>query len=472
MRTHSKSHLSALVLLILGFVVSACATRTYEPTVSAADIPRLQQELAADPDDLDIKVRLGIAYFQGDDFEQSRTVLREAVDEGATDLAHLFLGLANEEMEEWVAARDAYAAYLELGEEGDFREEIQGRHRLMVRRTLQAQAQEALAREEELSDTPPEPRTAAVFPFTLFSSNEQLEPLGVALADMMTTDLALSGGIRVLDRAQIQMLLNEMALTEAGYTDPGTGARAGRLLRAEHVVQGALTTPTGDSLRMDTDVLFTPQAASLGDLAEEDRLEAIFDMEKEIVLGVIDLLGVEITPAEREAINNNRAANLLAFLAYGRGLMAMDEGNFAEAVEFFAAALEADPDFGPAAEALGEAEELADATGTSTEEMGQLAAAGTEGDPTAGGQTDIGDLLGSTADGVNSSGADGTIGSSSTESSGEDTPPPGEATGGADDSAAGRDDAVQGDSDGLASVTSTIIIVIDKPGSTGGGGDL
>ncbi len=59
----------------------------------------------------------------------------------------------------------------------------------------------------------------------------------------------------VLERAAIQALLDEMALTSSGYAEPATGARAGRLLSAEHVFQGVLTTLGENDLQTDVDIL-------------------------------------------------------------------------------------------------------------------------------------------------------------------------------------------------------------------------
>ncbi len=146
---------------------------------------------------------------------------------------------------------------------------------------------------------------------------------------MMTTDFAVSNALVVLERAQIQALLDEMALTSTGYAETTTGARAGRLLRAEHVFQGVLTTLGQDDLQTDADVLNVPNTASAGQLTEAAVLESLFDMEKQIVIRTLrEVLAVELTPAEEQAILENRMNNVLAFLAYGRGLREIDHGNY------------------------------------------------------------------------------------------------------------------------------------------------
>ncbi len=355
-------------LFILAVHISGCAAGMAE--VTAADGPLLQQAAAASPDDLDLRTQFGIALYKAERFNDARTTLGTVVEDGGeTGAAFFYLGLANEAMEDWGGAREAYSRYLDVGKWDPLKNELRERLLLMVRRELQAEAQTALAQEAQLTMAAPRPRTVAVFPFRLISDNQDLLPLQVAMADMMITDLSLSNALTVLERTQIQSLLDEMALTETGYTSAATGARAGRMLRSEHVVQGALTTLGTDALRMDADVLNTVRAQSAGYIQSEDLLEALFDMEKEVVFQVLDVLGAELTPAEREAINNNRAENLLAFLAYGQGLMAMDRGDYQAAQDFFQQAASLDPGYAAAVEAEIEAEGLASASTTTTDQV-------------------------------------------------------------------------------------------------------
>jgi len=358
-----------VALVLASFGVSACATGM--PQVDPADIPRLREQLAANPEDTDLQVRLGMAQFKAEDFDASLQTLQAAVDAGnESGPAMLYLGLVQEEFENWSAARDSYQRYLQTAATGPLGEQIRKRLELIAQNVLRQQAQQALAQESELSGAEATPRSVAIFPFGFNSDREDLEPLIFALSDMMITDFAVSNALTVLERSQIQTLLDEMALTEAGYAEPTTGARAGRLLRAEHVVQGVITTLGQENLRLDTDVLNIPRAASAGTLSAEDQLERLFDMEKDLVFRTIrDVLGVQLTPAEEQQIRDNRAENILAFLAYGRGLRAQDQGDYAAAVAAFQQATQLDPSFGAAAAAADEAQDLSDASGTSTTQV-------------------------------------------------------------------------------------------------------
>jgi hypothetical protein len=197
---------------------------------------------------------------------------------------------------------------------------------------------------------------------------------------MMVTDFAVSNALVVLERAQIQALLDEMSLTSSGYAEATTGARAGRLLRAEHVFQGVLTTLGESDLQTDADILNVPNTASAGQLTASAVLEQLFDMEKEIVIRSIrEVLGVELTPAEEQAILENRMDNVLAFLAYGRGLRELDAGNYEAAQAEFELSLQLEPDgFAPRDAAMAETADLLGASALTTVDLAGLA--GTTGE--------------------------------------------------------------------------------------------
>jgi tetratricopeptide (TPR) repeat protein len=362
-----------LSLVFLGStLLTSCMKRI--PEVSPADIPRIQNALQASPESPELLTQLGMAQYKARNYADAAEALTRAIETGeASGAAYLYLGLTREDQEEWGEAREAYTSYVDEGRYGPLKDEIQRRLGHIAREELRARAQSALAMEDELSTRDPVRGSVAVFPFHLTTGDEELMPLQVALADMMTTDLSLSGGVTVLERTQVQSLLAEMSLTEAGFTSPETGARAGRLLRAEHVVQGALTILPEEALRFDTDVLNTVRRASAGEASAQSPLEDLFDMEKETVFRILGILRVEITSAEREAINQNRAENILAFLSYGRGLMAIDDGNFSDAEQFFGQAVELDPGFGAAQDAQVEADDLQEAGSNSTESVSSQA---------------------------------------------------------------------------------------------------
>lgn len=376
MKFLSGRRFRGLCTFTVGLGAAACAgsIRSVDPV----DIPRLQQEVANDPDDTDLQVQLGMAQYKAEDYETARASLQGAVDAGnRSGPAYLYLGFVQEELEDWSAARQAYNRYLVVGTSAPAQDEVRTRLTMIGRNLLRAQAQQALAQEQEITATGLfTPQSVAVMPMGFNSDREDLEPLIYALSDMMITDFKFSNALVVLERTQVQTLLDEMALTTSGYTDAVIGARAGRMLRAEYVFQGVLTTLGDDDLQAQADILDIPSTASAGQLTESAILEQIFDMEKAIVIRTIrEVLGVTLTPAEEQRILDNRMGNVLAFLAFGRGLRELDNGNYDAAQQEFDLAKSLDPGYFGVDVASAEASALIDAAGVNTADIDGIATA-------------------------------------------------------------------------------------------------
>ena len=352
-RNRMRKPLTAALFALLS---TACSSAFQS---APADIPSLEAALRADPGNADAATQLGIAYYRAARASDAVTVLTPVVAaEPEDETPYLYLGLAAEELENWPVARSSYERYLELSGDDEIRSDLRARLALIAREELKLEARAALEREAELSQQAPAPNSVAVFPFRVVGTDSTLEPLQAALADMIITDLGLSNALVSVERVRVQSLLNEMVLASAGFTDQATGARAGRLLRAENVVQGVLSSAGDGQLRLDAAVLDTEQRVARSDISQQGSLEDIFDLEKALVFGILDRLGVTLTIAEREAINENRSDNLLAFLAYGRGLEELDQGNYGAASALFDQATSLDPSFARARTQQGEAATL------------------------------------------------------------------------------------------------------------------
>jgi hypothetical protein len=141
------------------------------------------------------------------------------------------------------------------------------------------------------------------------------------------------------------------------------------------VFQGVLTTIGDSDLQTDADILNIPSTSSAGQLTESAALEQLFDMEKQIVIRTIrEVLAVELTPAEEQAILENRMDNVLAFLAYGRGLRELDNGNYEAAQAEFELSIQLEPDgFAGRDAAMAEATDLVDAAASTTTDLSTLA---------------------------------------------------------------------------------------------------
>lgn len=368
-----RSRLLVLLVLTAGSVWGCASGGLQAPAPPGPEqIPALQRSAAANPTDVDVRVRLGAAYRAAGRLDDAERVLEAALKlNPSSEQTISLLGLVYDQAGADSSAVAMYRRYLSENPSGSLRTEISRRLELARRRALQASVTAALARESELASTPPQPQTVGVFPFTYQGSDERLRPLGRALAEMLTTDLAQVSRLHVLERLRVQLLLNEMALTEQQRVDPATAARSGRLLGAAHVVQGVLGGNQAELVMEAAVVAVGDSVPSLGQPVEErDPVQRFWDMENQMALGIFRKLGIELTPAEREAVTHRPTENLNALLAFGLGLEAEDAGRFTEAEGHFADAVKLDPGFAAAGAKVQQAQSLIAAQGIN---LGSLA---------------------------------------------------------------------------------------------------
>ena len=182
-----------------------------------------------------------------------------------------------------------------------------------------------------------------MLPLTI-AGDSGLQPLSRGLAELMATDLAMVRSLRLLERIQVGVLLDEMKLGESGRADPNTAARVGRLLRAERMVQGVAAITQNGPVRMSATVVRGDGTVRSGAQAN-GTFKQLLDLEKQLVFGLAPELGIQLTEAERQRILRQGPKNLAAFLAYSQGLEALDRGDYRAAAAAFSAAVRADPSF-------------------------------------------------------------------------------------------------------------------------------
>lgn len=337
--------------------------------VTPQSIPALETQRAQHPRDAGTLSRLGVAYLRANRLAEARGMLDSAVViDPSSGLAAIYLGMTTEGLGDFAAARTAYQRYIAVSRSSELRGAARQRLALIGRRELEYQARQALAQESVLVGTPPEANTIAVMPFGYTGTNEDVRPLTRGMAQLIITDLAKSRQVRVLERERLQAVLAEMHLGEQGRVDSTTALRSGRLLRAERLVQGNLT-ERGSELRVDAAVVEVSTSGVQAQAGAQDELNRLFELEKQVVLTIFNNLGIQLTDAEREAINQRPTQNVQAFLAYSRGLEAEDRGDFNAAREAFSQAATLDPGFSAAAQSASAAADIGAAAAQSMSQV-------------------------------------------------------------------------------------------------------
>jgi TolB-like protein len=330
---------------VVALATAACVTgRASGPEA----IARLERERSSNPRSEPVLRSLGIAYYKSGNSKDARAMLEQATAlEPRDGTAALYLGLAAEAQNDIPAAQRAYASYVQYGRTSRVRRALEARLAALQRRQLQEAARSEVRDEQRLAQVPGTPNVVAVLPLTFSGADTSLRPLGRGLAELLTTDLARSSRLTVVERLRLQAVLDELALQSSGATDSASRVRAGRILQAGRIVQGSIL-QQGPQLRVDAAVIDVPTTRLTGATNDDRALDELLTLEKNIALGLFQQLGVTLTTAERNAIEQRQTRSLAAFVAYSHGLLLEDEGQLERAESFYRDAVRLDPGFGAA----------------------------------------------------------------------------------------------------------------------------
>ena len=209
-----------------------------------------------------------------------------------------------------------------------------------------------LQRERGAADTNASRSTIAVTPFSVSLRDANLNALGFALADLITTDLSRSARLQLVERSRLGEVLQEQDLVRTGRIDSSTAPRVGRILRANQLVLGSLDTLPGGDLRLGIRLAEVESGLLHQALDARAPLQDVLDAEKALVLRLFESLGITLTPGERAQIDESRTSSVAALSAYGRGVQAELGGDRRRALDEYERALRFDPSFLPPAERM------------------------------------------------------------------------------------------------------------------------
>ena len=340
---------ACLAAIFIG--LSGCTSVRLDENLAdyARDVSRLEREIVNQPTATEPLRDLGAIYMRTGNPVRAEEYLSAAFDLGGRDAKLLFyLGLASEGIGDLDTALEHYLRYPEVSRISPYRNLMEGRYAWLVRESALIEMQGRIAEEAELSDTDIEPNVVAVFPMTYQGSDPDYAPLGRGLAEMISLDLQNVNELRVVERARLQALIDELALGESGYVNPASAPRVGLLLQAGRIIGGTYNIVSGNNLRLDPAYVESPSGIAHSLSAETGGLDRFFELEKRLVFSLLDDLGIELTEAEQARIEEIPTQNLQAFLAYCRGLQREDERDFSSAATFFQQAISLDPQFSAA----------------------------------------------------------------------------------------------------------------------------
>jgi len=218
-------------------------------------------------------------------------------------------------------------------------------------------AKKAVAGEKSLS-TPVGKNTVAVLYFRNGSGDPSLDPMRKGIPLLLVTDLSGVPGLSVIERTRLQALTDETGLGASGLVEGGTAPRVGKLLGARWLVGGEIGREKPTRIDLTSNVVDVPAGTMTGKTSAGGEIERLFEVEKDLLFGVLKLLDVKVAPEEEQRLRKPCSKSSTALAALFLGVDAGDRGELDKAEGYYRKALEVDPGICIASDALAEIESV------------------------------------------------------------------------------------------------------------------
>jgi TolB-like protein len=184
--------------------------------------------------------------------------------------------------------------------------------------------------------------TLAIPFFKNNAENNEYAWLSEALADMLTTDIAATKKIWVVNRLDLKKVLEEQKLSLSGMISDESMVNLGNLSGASLILTGSFTI-YGDQIRIDAKVFNTETGTSQGAASTMGAIQDIFVLEKRLAVQALGALSIPISDDEKINLFQIASGNLKAIENNYRGVIALDQDDKDAAQSYFKEAVSVDP---------------------------------------------------------------------------------------------------------------------------------
>ena len=199
----------------------------------------------------------------------------------------------------------------------------------------------------------------AVLPFNNGGSygqqKEDFDALERGIAGMMISELSANAAARVVERQEIQRLLDEQNLGAQGRVDAATAAKIGKLVGARYMVMGTFVDFYGD-FRVDVRLINTETSEVVKTESERMQRDHLFDIIRNIAARLMKDANLPALTRQASDQRMSRQVPTEALTYYSRALLYQDRGQKDKAVEMFNKALSIFPEYAEAQDGLQKAQ--------------------------------------------------------------------------------------------------------------------
>lgn len=195
----------------------------------------------------------------------------------------------------------------------------------------------------------------AVMPFDNGGSygqdKENFDALQKGVAGMLISELSANPAARVVEREEIQKLLEEQNLGASGRVNPETAAKVGKLVGARYVVLGTFVDFYGD-FRVDVRLVNVETSEIVKVEKDQAPRDHLFQIIQNVAGRLMKDANLPPLPKQASEQRMSRQIPTEALTFYSRALLYQDRGQKDRAAEMYQKALAVFPQYAEAQQGL------------------------------------------------------------------------------------------------------------------------
>jgi eukaryotic-like serine/threonine-protein kinase len=193
---------------------------------------------------------------------------------------------------------------------------------------------------------PVEQASLAILPFRNASGDTSLDWLGPSLADMLSTDVGQSAGLRTIFPDRLHEVLSDLRITPGTAIDPAMVGRIAEFSNANTVVWGQYA-KFGDQIRIDAtllDLKHNRRAPLKIEAASEKEIPGSVDQLAELIRKNLSV-SPDVLKELKASSFQPTSKSVPALRAYNQGVQLLREGKNLDALKYFQKSTKDDGEF-------------------------------------------------------------------------------------------------------------------------------
>ncbi len=205
-----------------------------------------------------------------------------------------------------------------------------------------------------------ESRTIAVLYFdnNSLAKKTDMEPLRKGLADMLITELGKISQLQVVERNQLQQILEEMKLAQSGLITGKTGQEIGKMLGAQNLLFGSYMLMLDNKLRIDVRMVQVETGVTVKAEEVTGAPKDLYKLLAGLVVKIARDLNVQLSKADAAQLAKPENTSFDAALFYARGLEYEDSHDYKNAAKMYESAIKQNEKYNKAKERLAAVKKL------------------------------------------------------------------------------------------------------------------